>query len=70
MFSQIGIIVFIPLVLPESGRWLMNKGREDKFLSILKRIAKLNKKQVGKKSYKTDIPAELWVVGIRILKIE
>ena len=46
MFSQIGMIVFVPLILPESCRWLMAKGREEKLINILKKIAKLNKKQV------------------------
>ena len=46
MFSQIGLVVFAPLVLPESARWLMVKGRDDKLLNILRHIAKLNKKQV------------------------
>jgi hypothetical protein len=46
MFSQIGIIVFVPLILPESGRWLMAKGREEMLVKTLKRIARLNKKEV------------------------
>jgi len=46
MFSQIGLVVFAPLVLPESARWLMVKGRDEKLINILKQIAKLNKKKV------------------------
>jgi len=46
MFSQMAMIVFVPFILPESSRWLMTKGREEKLLTVLKRIAKLNKKQV------------------------
>jgi len=49
MFSQIGLVVFAPLILPESARWLMVKGRDEKLLSILKRIAKLNQKQLPEK---------------------
>ena len=46
MFSQMAMIVFVPFILPETSRWLMTKGREEKLLNVLKRIAKLNKKQV------------------------
>jgi len=52
MFSQIGLVVFAPLILPESARWLMVKGRDEKLLSILKRIAKLNKKTAARKVYR------------------
>ena len=46
MFSQMGIIVFVPFILPESCRWLMAKGDGENLLKILKRIARLNKKEV------------------------
>ena len=49
MFSQMGIIVFVPFILPESCRWLMAKGKGEKLLKILKRIAKINKKEVKQK---------------------
>ena len=49
MFSQMGIIVFVPFILPESCRWLMAKGKGEKLLKILKRIAKMNKKEVKQK---------------------
>ena len=39
-------IVVVPFILPESCRWLMEMGRKEKMVKILKKIAKINKKQV------------------------
>ena len=46
IFAQMVTIFIVPFILPESCRWLMAKGRKDKTLTILKRIAKTNKKTV------------------------
>jgi len=55
MFSQMGLIVFLPFILPESGRWLMAKGKGEKLITVLKRIAKMNKKKVPEGMYKTVV---------------
>ena len=39
-------IFVIPFVLPESCRWLMARGNKEKTVTILKKIARINKKQV------------------------
>ena len=39
-------IVVVPFILPESCRWLMEMGRKEKMVKILKKIARINKKQV------------------------
>merc|ERR1712179_607103 len=41
-----GLIVFTPWVMPESGRWLMSMGEGEKVVGIIKKIAKLNGKEV------------------------
>jgi len=46
MFSQMVLVLVVPLILPESGRWLMIKGREEKLLKILRRIANMNKREL------------------------
>jgi len=46
MFSQMVSVLLVPLILPESCRWLMTKGREEKLLQILRRIAKMNKREL------------------------
>ena len=47
MFSQIGLVFFAPLILPESARWLMLRGKVDRMVRTLKWIAKLNNKKVN-----------------------
>ena len=46
IFSQIGLVVFLPIVLPESCRWLIAKGKAERAVKILKKMAKMNKKEV------------------------
>ena len=46
-----GLIVLIPLLLPESCRWLMSRGRTQQVLTILRRIARLNGRQVADSVY-------------------
>jgi len=46
MFGQMGMIVIVPFILPESCRWLMAKGEGEKMQKILKRIARMNRKEV------------------------
>ena len=41
MSFQMATIIVVPFILPESCRWLM-----EKMVKILKKIAKINKKQV------------------------
>ena len=51
IFSQMIIIFLVPFLLPESCRWLMSKGRAEKTINILKKIAKTNKKEVPDEVY-------------------
>ena len=46
MSFQMATIVVVPFILPESCRWLMEMGRKEKMVKILKKIARINKKQV------------------------
>ena len=46
IFAQMGVIVIVPFILPESCRWLMGQGEKEKCIKILKKIAKMNKKTV------------------------
>ena len=46
MSFQMATIIVVPFILPESCRWLMEMGRKEKMVKILKKIAKINKKQV------------------------
>ena len=47
IYSQMGLIIFVPFILPESCRWLLANGKKEKCLKILKRIAKFNKRDVS-----------------------
>lgn len=51
MFSQMGLIVVVPFILPESCRWLISKGEGDKSVKVMKKIAKMNKKEVPDRVY-------------------
>ena len=53
IFSQMMIIFLVPFLLPESCRWLMSKGRAEKTINILKKIAKTNKKEVPDEVYES-----------------
>ena len=57
LFSQMVLIFFVPFLLPESCRWLMSVGRSEKTISILKKIAKINKK---------DVPGEVYESIVRL----
>ena len=46
MFSQMGLIVFVPFILPESCRWLISKGEGERSVEVMKKIAKMNRKEV------------------------
>merc|ERR1719228_1484660 len=51
MFSQMGLIVVVPFILPESCRWLISKGKGKESVEVMKRIAKLNNKKVPDQVY-------------------
>ena len=53
IFSQMITIFLVPLLLPESCRWLMSKGRAEKTINILRKIAKTNKKDVPEDVYQS-----------------
>jgi len=52
IFSQIIFVVFVPLVMPESSRWLLSTGQTGRAVQIMRRIAKFNKKQVTEETFK------------------
>ena len=41
-----GLVVVVPFILPESCRWLISKGEGEKSVEIIKKIAKMNKREV------------------------
>ena len=49
LFSQMGLVVVVPFILPESCRWLISQGDGKKSVKIIKKIAKMNKKEVEHK---------------------
>jgi len=51
MFAQMGLIIVVPFILPESCRWLLNKGEGERAVKIMKNIAKMNKKEVPESVY-------------------
>ena len=53
IFSQMITIFLIPFLLPESCRWLMSKGRTEKTVKILRRIAKINQSDVPEEVYQS-----------------
>ena len=53
IFAQMITIFLVPFLLPESCRWLMSKGRAEKTITILRKIAKRNKKDVPEEVYQS-----------------
>jgi len=51
IFGQMGLIIFVPWLVPESGRWLMTQGKTEKCLHVIKKIAKINGKKVSDEVY-------------------
>jgi len=51
IFAQMITIVIVPFLLTESCRWLIGQGDKEKTIKILKKIARINKKEV---------PEHLW----------
>ncbi|XP_030385846.1 organic cation transporter protein-like [Scaptodrosophila lebanonensis] len=46
------LVVFTPLIVPESARWLVSQGKVDKAIGILKQLERRNGKQVPPQTYK------------------
>ena len=53
IFAQMITIFIIPFLLPESCRWLLSRGRTEKTLTILRKIAKINKRDVPEEVYQS-----------------
>ncbi|XP_022218690.2 organic cation transporter protein [Drosophila obscura] len=45
------LVVFTPLIVPESARWLVAQGKVDKAISILKQLERRNGRQVPAQTY-------------------
>ncbi|XP_002026430.2 organic cation transporter protein [Drosophila persimilis] len=45
------LVVFTPLIVPESARWLVAQGKVDKAISILKKLERRNGRQVPAQTY-------------------
>ncbi|BFF99404.1 organic cation transporter protein [Drosophila madeirensis] len=45
------LVVFTPLIVPESARWLVAQGKVDKAISILKKLERRNGRQVPEQTY-------------------
>merc|ERR1719347_318178 len=41
-----GLVAVVPFILPESCRWLISQGDGNKSVKIIKKIAKMNNKEV------------------------
>jgi len=46
LFAQMALVVFTPVIMPESCRWLLSMGEGEKTVKIMKKIAKMNGKKV------------------------
>ena len=51
IFSQMITVFLVPLLLPESCRWLISVGREERAVSILRRVASTNRRDVSEEVY-------------------
>ncbi|XP_023167165.1 organic cation transporter protein isoform X2 [Drosophila hydei] len=45
------LVVFTPLIVPESARWLVSQGQVDKAISILRQLQHRNGRQVSEQTY-------------------
>jgi len=46
LFAQMALVVFTPVIMPESCRWLLSMGEGEKTVKIMRKIAKMNGKKV------------------------
>jgi len=46
LFAQMALVVFTPVIMPESCRWLLSMGEGEKTVKIMKKIARMNGKKV------------------------
>lgn len=53
LFGQFVTIVAVPFIMPESGRWLLSKGKIVRAERILRRIAKINKEEVSEEVFES-----------------
>jgi len=51
MFSQMGLVVLTPILMPESCRWLISIGEGEKAVKIIRRIARINGREVPEGVY-------------------
>ncbi|XP_023327758.1 solute carrier family 22 member 5 isoform X4 [Eurytemora carolleeae] len=53
IFSQMALAAAVPWVMPESSRWLMSQGKSDKAVEVMRRIARINKKEVPEEVFES-----------------
>merc|ERR1712130_218202 len=51
LFAQMALVIATPLIMPESCRWLLSMGEGEKTVKIMKRIAKMNGREVSDEVY-------------------
>jgi len=51
IFGQMIIVLAVPWVMPESSRWLQSRGKAERAVEVMKKIAKINKKEVSEEEY-------------------
>jgi len=51
LFAQMALVIATPLIMPESCRWLLSMGEGEKTVKIMKRIAKMNGREVPEAVY-------------------
>lgn len=50
--APLALAVFTPFCVPESARWLVSQGKTEKAMKILRRLEKVNKRNVDPEVYK------------------
>jgi len=53
IYGQMIIVLAVPWIIPESSRWLMSQGKSEKAVKIMRKIAKINKKEVSEDIYES-----------------
>lgn len=51
IFGQMIIVLAVPWFMPESSRWLQSRGKADRAVEVMRRIAKINDTQVSEDEF-------------------
>jgi len=53
IFGQMALVLAVPWVMPESSRWLQSRGKADRAVEVMKKIASINRKEVTEEEYES-----------------